>query len=299
MKKFKGNYIPMITPFNEKDEVDIDKLKYLVRDLIENQKADGLVLCGTTGEASSLSDKEFEVIIKVVISEVNEKVPILAGVGSNNVDKTIRRIKIAEKYCVDGLLVVSPYYIRPNQEQLYNYFKNISSRTDLPIVLYDIPARCGVRLENSIIFRLAKDAENIVGIKDATGDVSKTIEMIKYFYDINREFYVFSGEDLLSLPLLSVGAVGTIAASANIIGYKYSRLIKLIDNNELVKAKELNFEIYNITKLLFLEPNPTAIKESYNLMNIGVGNVRLPLTNATEDTRELLKNELGRLNLYK
>lgn len=281
--KVKGLWVPVVTPF-ENDELDMVSYEKLVNHYI-NEGVHGLMPLGTTGETPTLSEKEYEEIVSKTMEVVNGRVPVIIGLGGNCTRSVIDKLKVAEKHKVQGILSVSPYYNRPDQRGIYEHFKKISESTDLDIVLYNIPYRTGRNMENETILRLSEE-KNIVGVKDASGDFNKTIELLLNKPD---EFSVLSGEDNLFYSSLLLGGDGGVTASAHLKTRDFIKVYDYIQNNDAKAALEIWKEISPMIPLLFKEPNPTPIK--YMLKKMGLINsdeVRLPLVPISQE----LKNEL-------
>lgn len=281
--KVKGLWVPVVTPF-ENDELDMVSYEKLVNHYI-NEGVHGLMPLGTTGETPTLSEKEYEEIVSKTMEVVNGRVPVIIGLGGNCTRSVIDKLKVAERHKVQGILSVSPYYNRPDQRGIYEHFKKISESTDLDIVLYNIPYRTGRNMENETILRLSEE-KNIVGVKDASGDFNKTIELLLNKPD---EFSVLSGEDNLFYSSLLLGGDGGVTASAHLKTRDFIKVYDYIQNNDSKAALEIWKEISPMIPLLFKEPNPTPIK--YMLKKMGLINsdeVRLPLVPISQE----LKNEL-------
>ncbi|MDU2755219.1 MAG: 4-hydroxy-tetrahydrodipicolinate synthase [Clostridium sp.] len=281
--KVKGLWVPVVTPF-ENDELDMVSYEKLVNHYI-NEGVHGLMPLGTTGETPTLSEKEYEEIVSKTMEVVNGRVPVIIGLGGNCTRSVIDKLKVAERHKVQGILSVSPYYNRPDQRGIYEHFKKISESTDLDIVLYNIPYRTGRNMENETILRLSEE-KNIVGVKDASGDFNKTIELLLNKPD---EFSVLSGEDNLFYSSLLLGGDGGVTASAHLKTRDFIKVYDYIQNNDAKAALEIWKEISPMIPLLFNEPNPTPIK--YMLKKMGLINsdeVRLPLVPISQE----LKNEL-------
>ena len=286
--KVKGLWVPVVTPF-ENDELDMVSYEKLVNHYI-NEGVHGLMPLGTTGETPTLSEKEYEEIVSKTMEVVNGRVPVIIGLGGNCTRSVIDKLKVAERHKVQGILSVSPYYNRPDQRGIYEHFKKISESTDLDIVLYNIPYRTGRNMENETILRLSEE-KNIVGVKDASGDFNKTIELLLNKPD---EFSVLSGEDNLFYSSLLLGGDGGVTASAHLKTRDFIKVYDYIQNNDAKAALEIWKEISPMIPLLFKEPNPTPIK--YMLKKMGLINsdeVRLPLVPISQE----LKNELDNNSL--
>lgn len=283
---FFGAYTALITPFKG-DKIDYPKLSELI-ELQINNKIDGLVICGTTGESAALTDKEKKKLIKFAIETVNGRVPVIAGTGSNNTKHAIELSKYAEKVGADGVLLVTPYYNKSSQKGLFEHFKTIAESITCPVILYNVPSRTGVNLLPDTVYELSK-IENIVGIKEASNNFSQLLELIS---KVPKSFNVISGNDDSIVPLLSLGGSGVISVVSNIypkavhdICYEY-----IIGNKNY--ARELQIKYSNIIKALFMEVNPMPIKDAMNILGYDVGNCRLPLTTVLPKTHETLKSIL-------
>lgn len=285
--KVKGLWVPVVTPF-ENDELDMVSYEKLVNHYI-NEGVHGLMPLGTTGETPTLSEKEYEEIVSKTMEVVNGRVPVIIGLGGNCTRSVIDKLKVAERHKVQGILSVSPYYNRPDQRGIYEHFKKISESTDLDIVLYNIPYRTGRNMENETILRLSEE-KNIVGVKDASGDFNKTIELLLNKPD---EFSVLSGEDNLFYSSLLLGGDGGVTASAHLKTRDFIKVYDYIQNNDAKAALEIWKEISPMIPLLFKEPNPTPIK--YMLKKIGLINsdeVRLPLVPISQELRNELDSNI-------
>ncbi len=294
--KVKGCLIPLVTPFDDRGRVDEKALRRLVNYCIEDQAAAALIPCGTTGESPTLSHQEHIRVIEVVQEETAGRVPVIAGTGSNCTEEAIKMTSAAEKLGVDGSLQVSPYYNRPSQEGIYRHFKAIAENTSLPIILYNIPFRTGRNVEVETVLRLA-EIDNIVGIKEASGDILQASSIIEETRRAGIDFHVYSGEDAVTFMILCLGGAGCIAAVGHILGKEFGRMCQLVWEGKLEEARDLHYQVLPLVRALFCEPNPTAIKQALNWMGVKVGGVRLPLVGMTEKGKETLRRamvELGK-----
>lgn len=290
---FKGCATAIVTPFNEQNEIDFDEFKRLIDFQIDNN-INGIVVCGTTGEATTLSCEEKEELIKYCVKVVNKRVPVIAGVGSNNTKSVIENENYAEKVGVDGLLVVTPYYNKSTQKGLIEHYKIISENTSLPIILYNVPGRTGVDIKPETYLELSK-IKNIVATKEASGDISKILK-IRSLCDDNLNIY--SGNDDQIIPILSLGGLGVISVLSNIMPKYTSKMIEKYIKGELEEAANMQMEVANLIELLFKEVNPIPIKEALNILGYRVGNPRLPLVKCTSELRERIKKELQKKKDY-
>ncbi len=273
----------MITPFDAKGHIDFPKTTQIVNHLIANG-TDSLVVAGTTGESPTLSKQEKIALFKHVVKVVEKRVPIIAGTGSNNTYDSIEMTKEAERAGVDAVMVVGPYYNKPNQEGLYQHVKAVAENTTLPVMIYNIPGRSVVNIEPETIIRLSA-VENIVAVKEASGNLNNITKIIAGTPD---DFYVYSGDDSLTLPLLSVGGTGVISVASHVIGPEMQEMVGAFLEGDLKKAARMHQELLPIMTALFAAPNPVPVKTALQLKGIDVGSVRLPLVPLTEEERTKL-----------
>lgn len=291
MSIFKGSGVAIVTPFKGK-EVDFEKLKELVEWHIESS-TDAIIVCGTTGEASTMTEKERKETIKFVVDIVNKRIPVIAGTGSNNTEVSIEMSKYAESVGVDGLLVINPYYNKTSAKGLIEHFKVIATSVNTPIVVYNVPSRTGMNITPKALLELCK-IPNIVAVKEASGNISQIAE-IKALCGDNLDIY--SGNDNEILPTLSIGGIGVISVIANIIPKDVHDICELFMNGEVKKSQELFLRTIPLTNALFIETNPIPVKTALNLMGKNVGNLRLPLVDMAEDTLAVLKSQLKNYNI--
>lgn len=271
----KGCLIPLVTPFDDRGGLDEPALRNLVNYLIEEQAADAIVPCGTTGESPTLSHGEHMTVIEVVQEETAGRVPVIAGTGSNSTAEAIKMTVAAEKLGVDGSLQVCPYYNRPSQQGIYEHYRAIAESTSLPLILYNIPFRTGRNIEVETMLRLS-EIESIVGVKEASGDILQACSIIEEMRKAGRDFFVYSGEDPVTFLMLCLGGQGCIAAVGHVLGAEFSRMCRLVWEGRIEEARELHFRVLPLVRALFCEPNPTAIKQALDWMGVAVGGTRLP-----------------------
>lgn len=283
---FKGSGVALVTPFNEDLSVNYKKVEELVEYHCEN-KTDALIILGTTGEASTLTDLEKENIVKVVIEKNNKRLPIIVGAGTNDTMKAIELSKKYESLGADGLLLVTPYYNKGNEDGIYKHYISIADFVNIPVILYNVPGRTGVNLSINLLKRLAKH-KNIVGIKEASGDISYACEVAREV----PELMMYSGNDDITLPLLSIGAVGTISVLANIEPAVTHNIVETFFNGDILESRRLQLKYNGLVKALFVEVNPVPVKKAMNLLGQIVGNCRLPLGDLSESSVMILENEL-------
>ncbi|MBU3214601.1 4-hydroxy-tetrahydrodipicolinate synthase [Clostridium estertheticum] len=283
-----GVFIPLVTPFKE-GKIDYISYKSLV-DFYLNKGVHGFIPLGTTSESHTLSELEYEKVLEKTIEYTNGSVPIYVGLGGNNTKKVVEKLKILEKYKIDGILSVSPYYTRPDQRGIFQHFKSISEATFLDIILYNIPYRTGRNVENTTIQKLA-ELKNIVGIKDSSGDIAQTIELI---LNKPKDFSILTGEDALFYTTLCLGGDGGILASAHINTECFIKVYNDIASNNSKAALETWNKLYKFIPSLFEEPNPAPLK--YCLKRLGLidsSEVRLPLVEITEKLQKKLDTIIG------
>ena len=280
---FKPSGVALVTPFDKKNNVNYIKLEELINFHLAN-KTDAIIVCGTTGESSTLSENEKKEVIKFVVDKVNGKIPVIAGTGSNSTKTAIEMSKFAQDVGCDGLLIVTPYYNKCSQEGLYKHYKEISNNVSIPIILYNVPSRTGVNITPETVLRLSR-IKNICGIKEASGNISQVAKIISL---VNNEFFVYSGNDDQTLPILSLGGMGVISVAANIYPQKMHDLCYNYFDNNVKKARKIQFELLKIMEKLLIDVNPIPIKEVMNILGFNVGDVRLPLCKMSKEKIEEL-----------
>jgi len=262
----------MVTPFDGNGEIDFEATRNLVNYLIQNG-TDGLVVAGTTGESPTLTNDEKIALFKFVVEVVDGRIPVIAGTGSNNTRASIQLTKEAEQVGVDGVMLVAPYYNKPSQEGLYQHFSTIAAATSLPVMLYNIPSRSVVPLSVETVVRLSQ-IENIVCIKDASGDLDAMAEIIS---QTGSDFLVYSGDDGMTLPVLSIGGAGVVSVSSHIIGNQMQEMITNFKNGKIQSAAFTHRTLLPTIKALFMAPSPSPVKAALNMLGVNVGGVRLPM----------------------
>lgn len=274
----------MVTPFDAYNKVDFNTMTSLIEHLLENG-TQGFVITGTTGESATLSLKEMEQIYDHVVNVVNKRVPVLAGTGTNDTNSSIHLTNIAKETGVDGIMLVAPYYNRPNQSGLYEHFKTIAHSTELPIMLYNIPGRTNVHIAAETIIQLSK-LDNIVAVKEASGDLDQVATVIR---NTKQDFYVYSGDDSMTLPIMAIGGTGVVSVAAHIIGNEMNEMVKAFLAGKVTEASKIHRELLPIMNGLFMTPSPAPLKAALSIKGIDVGSVRLPLVDLTEEEKFLLK----------
>lgn len=265
----------MVTPFNADGSVNYEKAADLAEWLINNG-SDGLVVAGSTGEAATMNAEEKLELFRVVVNRINKRVPVIAGTGSNNTADSVKMTKMAEAMGVDGALIVGPYYNKPTQEGFYQHFAAVAQSTGLPIIVYNVPGRTASNISPAIVARLAADFENIVAIKEAADNVAQVAELYSV---LPEEFTIYSGDDGLILPFMSVGATGLISVLSNIGGGILQDVMQAYEDGRVREAAKLNARMVPLANAMFIETNPIPVKAAVTLVTgIDAGQPRLPLT---------------------
>lgn len=284
MKQFKGVGVALVTPFNKDLSVDYNGLKKLVEYQVKHG-TDYLVVQGTTGESVTLTNNEKRAVLDYIVEINNKRLPIVLGLGGNNTAAVADSFRSTDLTDVDGILSVSPYYNKPSQEGIYQHYKAISQETDKPIILYNVPGRTKSNIESDTTLRLAEDVKNIVAIKEASGDLEQAMRIMKHK---PKDFTVLSGEDGLTLPLMSLGVEGVISVVQNAFPKTFKAVVQNMLDGNLEEAKTHHYKLIEVIDALFAEGNPSGVKEALQQMNICQNYVRLPLTNVSEKTKQNL-----------
>jgi 4-hydroxy-tetrahydrodipicolinate synthase len=290
---FTGSMVALITPFKD-GKVDRESLEALVEFHIQSG-THGIVPCGTTGESATLTHQEHDEVIKAVIKAVNNRLPVIAGTGSNSTDEAVRLTCEAEKSGADGALMISPYYNRPTQEGIYQHYKKVASEVGIPIIVYNIPGRTGSKIEPETLARLA-EIKNIAGVKEATGSVDQAIDVIRLCGD---NLAVYSGEDTLTFSLMGLGGKGVISTVANVAPREMADLTEACLNREWERGRDLQLKLTPLIRSLFIETNPIPVKTAASLMGKCTNELRLPLTPMTEGNFKKLQQAMVEFGLIK
>ncbi len=290
---FRGSIVALVTPF-KKRKVDYKALQKLV-DFHVKSGTHAILPCGTTGESATLSMEEHADVIEAVVSAAAGRIPVIAGTGANNTKEAIELTKHAKKAGADGSLQVCPYYNKPTQEGLYRHFKTIAEEVDIPIILYNIPSRTGVNMSVETIQRLS-EIKNIVAIKEASGNLSQMAEIKRVCKD---KLTLLSGDDALTLPVLSVGGEGVISVVANIVPEKVVQLINAWNNREIERARDIYLDLLPLVKAMFIETNPIPVKTAMGLMGMISPELRLPLCEMGKENLDKLRKVLRSYGLVK
>lgn len=284
----KGAITAIVTPFKEDGSIDEQALRNLVEFQIKN-KIDGIVPCGTTGESSTLNYEEHEKVIEIVIDATKGKVPVIAGTGSNSLREAIDMTKEAAEAGADASLQVCPYYNKPTQEGLYRHFSEIAKAVDIPIIIYNIQGRTGVNMETSTLARLAKEHSNIIGVKEASGNIAQMMDVISM---LPKNFDVLSGDDNLTLPLMSLGGKGVISVASNIIPKNMHELTEYALKGNFAEALKIHYRLLPLFRGIFIETNPIPIKAALAMKGMIKESYRLPMCEMKQENKEKLRQIL-------
>jgi 4-hydroxy-tetrahydrodipicolinate synthase len=271
--KFKGTGVAIVTPFHKQGTIDFTSLERLIEHLISGG-VNYLVVQGTTGETATLTREEKNALAGFVVEIVNKRLPLVIGIGSNNTQEVINSIRTSSLDGFDAILTVTPYYNKPQQRGLYLHYKNIATVSSLPIIMYNVPSRTSVNMKPETTLQLAAEFENIIGVKEASGSVEQVMEIIR---NKPKDFLVISGDDLLTLPLLGMGADGVISVVANAFPKQFSDMVTLGLKGDMKKAREIHYKLTDFTHSIFADGNPSGIKAALEIKQLIANNLRLPL----------------------
>lgn len=284
---FEGSCVALVTPFDSKNNINYFELQRLIEfQIASNTKA--ILILGTTGESSTISCEEREKIIKFCVCQISGRVPLIVGTGSNSTETAIKQTKQAEELGADAVLIVTPYYNKTSQNGLILHYKMVAKETKLPIIIYNVPRRTGVNILPETVKKLSK-IKNIVAIKESSGEISQIIELLKI---LPKNFAVYSGDDLITFSMMSLGAKGVISVTANAYPNLVSVMCENLKNGDYFNALRFHKHLYKINKVLFLDINPICIKYYMNLLERNVGKPRLPLVEPSEKVKNILKRTL-------
>ncbi len=295
MALFKGAGVALITPFNEDLTVNYDMLGTLIERQIEG-KTDAIIVCGTTGEPATMTEGEKLSVIKYTVEKAAGRIPVVAGTGGNSTQVVVDFSKKVQVLGVDGLLVVTPFYNKATQNGLYAHYAEVSKAVSLPIIMYNVPSRTGCNILPETAVRLARDCENIVGIKEASGDISQVMKLAKLSKGI---LDIYSGNDDQIIPILSLGGVGVISVLSNVAPKETHDIVMEYLEGDRERALDIQLRYLDLINALFCEVNPIPVKGAMNIMGYNVGKLRLPLTELEESHKEYVKASLGEVGLIK
>jgi 4-hydroxy-tetrahydrodipicolinate synthase len=289
----KGTYTALITPFTNKGDVDFNALKALI-DFQITGGVEGIVVCGSTGESATLSQKEKIAIITTAVEHAKGRTTIIAGTGSNNTQDTVDLTTIAKELGVAAALIVAPYYNKPTQEGLYYHYKTVADAVNLPQIIYNVPGRAGVNISPEIQLQLAKDCKNIIATKEASGNLDQIMNIIQ---NAPKDFTVLSGDDSLTLPVVYMGGHGVISVLSNYAPKMFSDAVRYAQKGDIKKANELHYKLAELMNLNFIESNPIPVKAALNIMGYCKDVYRLPLTPIRKENKVKIKEALKRAKL--
>ena len=291
MSIFKGSGVALVTPFKEDGDIDYEQLRVLT-DYHVDHKTDAIIVCGTSGESATMSVEEHLEAIAVVAEQANGRIPVIAGTGSNDTMTAIELSQEAEKCGVDGLLMVTPYYNKCTQNGLVKHYSKVAEAVETPIILYNVPSRTGCNILPATAVKMAKEIENVVAIKEASGNISQVAELAHLIKQEGVNLDIYSGNDDQILPLLSLGGLGVISVTANIIPDDTHDLCQKFFDGDLQGSLDLQLKAIDLCKALFCEVNPIPVKKATELMGMTNGVVRLPLTEMEPEHTEQLKKAM-------
>lgn len=289
---FKGAFTAQITPFDDDGNLDETGFRQNIKSQIEGG-IDGLVPVGTTGECATLSHEEHKRVIEIAVDAADGEVPVIAGTGSNSTREALQLTRHAAETGVDAVLLIAPYYNKPTQRGLYEHYKTLAEEVDVPQIIYNIPSRTGRNIEAKTLAKLSK-LENVAGVKEASGDLKQVMEIAQNTGD---DFDILSGDDNLTLPILSLGGVGVVSVASNILPGNISNLVHSYLEGDTEKSKELHYRYLPLFRSLFIETNPSPVKAAMNMLGKPAGKPRPPLVEANEDTKKKLREVLSDLGL--
>ena len=295
MAIFEGAGVALVTPFKANGDVNYDKLEEILEEQIAGG-TDAIVICGTTGEASTMSPEEHLSVIKYGCEVVKGRIPVVAGTGSNCTREAVYMSQKAEEAGADGVLLVTPYYNKATQNGLKAHYKAIAKEVNVPIILYNVPSRTGTRLAPQTVVDLCHEVPNIVGVKDATGDISEVAELMSL---AKGTVDVYSGNDDQIVPVLSLGGKGVISVLSNILPKETHDMVASYLDGDVAKSCEMQLKYFDLVKALFCEVNPIPVKKALNLMGMEVGSLRLPLTEMEDANAKRLEEEMRKAGVIK
>ena len=285
MNAFKGLGVAMITPFKKDLSVDVDALKNLTNHLVENG-ADYLVVMGTTGETPAVDKEDKKLVLDTILTTNAGRKPIVLGMGGNNTHELCLQLDRMETAGISAILSVAPYYNKPTQNGMFEHYKAVSEHSKLPIILYNVPGRTGSNMLADTTLRIAYDCRNVIGIKEASGNIEQVMTIIK---DRRKDFLVISGDDAITLPLIASGADGVISVVGNAFPHEFGNMVHHALKGEFAEARELHYRLLEITQLMFVEGNPAGVKEVLSHLDICEHYLRLPLVPVSQVTSERMR----------
>ena len=293
MAIFKGAGVALVTPFHEDESVNYEALEELIEMQIAGH-TDAIIVCGTTGEPSTMTEEERRAVIRFVVEKVNKRVPVIAGTGGNNTREAVEMSKTAESLGADGLLVVTPYYNKATQEGLFLHYKAIADAVNIPIIMYNVPGRTGLNLLPETAVRIARECKNVVGIKEASGNIDQVANLAKLGRGV---LDIYSGNDDEVVPIMSLGGIGVISVLSNIAPKETHDMVMEYLEGDRTKALDIQLKYLDVIHALFCEVNPIPVKAALNLMGKKAGVLRLPLTKMSEKNEAVLKAAMEEVGL--
>jgi len=292
MKKFKGTGVAIVTPFKNDSSIDFAALGRVINHVI-NGGVNYVVAIGTTGESATLTKEEKKAVVSYVVETVDNRVPIVYGIGGNNTQEVINGIRHAELEGIEGILSVAPYYNKPSQRGLFQHFKEIATCSPIPVIIYNVPGRTACNITADTCLELAHACENIVAVKEASSDMTQIMKIIKAKPE---DFSVISGDDMMTLPVISAGGSGVISVLANAFPAQCTELVNQAIKNNFKAAREIQFRFLEMTELLFTDGNPSGVKDMLSLMNLCHNYVRLPLVPVSRNVHLRIQKSMDELN---
>jgi 4-hydroxy-tetrahydrodipicolinate synthase len=293
MKKFKGTGVAIVTPFKNDSTIDFASLGRVINHVITGG-VNYIVAMGTTGESVTLNKEEKKAIISYVVEAVDNRVPLVVGIGGNNTQEVINSIRHANLTGVDGILSVAPYYNKPSQKGLFQHFKEIANCCPIPLIIYNVPGRTACNISAETCLELAHGCENIVAVKEASGDITQIMRIIK---KKPQSFSVISGDDMLTIPIIAAGGAGVISVLANAFPMQCNELVAQSLKNNFKSARKIQFQFLEMIELLFIEGNPSGVKAMLNILNICHNNLRLPLVPVSTAVHARIQKAIEEINI--
>ena len=285
LNKLKGTGVALVTPFHKDGSIDFKSLRKLLEKCIDG-KVEYLVPLGTTGESATMSKDERSAVLDFVVETVDKRLPVILGLGGNNTQEILHTMEEMEFAGVDAILSVSPYYNRPSQRGIYQHYRMIANHCPVPVILYNVPARTGSNMDAETTLQLATDFKNIIGIKEASGNIEKVMRIIQ---NKPKDFLVISGDDVLTMPIISCGGDGVISVVANAYPREMSDMVRFALEGNFERARKIHYKLLDVTHAIFVDGNPSGVKSLLNIQNICTEHVRLPLVNAGKSTMNKLE----------
>ena len=292
MKRFKGTGVAIVTPFKNDSSIDFAALGRVINHIIAGG-VNYIVAMGTTGESVTLSKEEKKAIISYVVEAIDNRVPLVAGIGGNNTQEIINLVRHSNLTGVDGILSVSPYYNKPSQKGLFQHFKAIATSSPLPVIIYNVPGRTCSNISSDTCLELAHECENIIAIKEASGDITQIMRIIK---SKPENFGVISGDDMMTLPIIAAGGIGVISVLANAFPAQTSEMVNLSLKSNFKSAREIQFRFLEMIELLFIDGNPSGVKAMLNIMNLCQNSLRLPLVPVSRTVYTRIQKAIEEVN---